>query len=39
VAAHGLLYTAGVLASFWLLAGLLLALRAGGVPLVPPASG
>jgi thiol:disulfide interchange protein/DsbC/DsbD-like thiol-disulfide interchange protein len=30
VAAQGLLYTAGVLASFWLLAGLLLVLRAGG---------
>lgn len=27
---HGLAYTAGVLVSFWLLAGLLLALRAGG---------
>lgn len=30
---HGLAYTAGVLASFWLLAGLLLALRAGGAEL------
>lgn len=28
--AHGLLFTAGVLASFWALAGALLALRAGG---------
>ena len=28
--AHGLLYTAGVLASFWVLAGLLLALRGAG---------
>ncbi len=27
---HGLVFTAGVLASFWALAGLLLALRAGG---------
>jgi thiol:disulfide interchange protein DsbD len=30
---HGLAYTGGVLASFWLLAGLLLALRAGGAEL------
>jgi len=27
---HGLFFTAGVLASFWILAGLLLLLRAGG---------
>src|SRR5258706_40162 len=31
--AHGLVYAAGVLASFWALAGLLLALRAGGASL------
>jgi len=30
VIAHGLTFTAGVLASFWVLAGVLLALRAGG---------
>jgi thiol:disulfide interchange protein DsbD len=30
VAAHGLVFTAGVLVSFWTLAGLLAALRAGG---------
>jgi len=30
VIAHGLTFTAGVLISFWLLAGILLALRAGG---------
>ncbi|MDP1579675.1 MAG: protein-disulfide reductase DsbD family protein [Candidatus Didemnitutus sp.] len=30
VVQHGLVFTAGVLASFWALAGLLLALRAGG---------
>ncbi|MGF1679347.1 MAG: protein-disulfide reductase DsbD family protein [Candidatus Methylacidiphilales bacterium] len=30
VMAHGLTFTAGVLASFWLLAGVLLMLRAGG---------
>ena len=28
--AHGLVFSAGVLASFWLIAGLLIALRAGG---------
>ncbi len=31
--AHGLLFTAGVLVSFWAIAGLLLALRAGGATL------
>ncbi len=30
VIGHGLLYTAGILVSFWFLAGLLLVLRAGG---------
>ena len=30
---HGVAYTAGVLASFWALAGVLLAVRAGGAPL------
>lgn len=30
IAAHGLVFTAGVLASFWLLAGVLIALRSGG---------
>jgi thiol:disulfide interchange protein len=30
VAAHGLVFTAGVLVSFWTLAGVLVALRAGG---------
>lgn len=30
VVAHGLTFTAGVLVSFWILAGILLALRAGG---------
>lgn len=30
VVSHGLLFTAGVLVSFWILAGALLALRAGG---------
>lgn len=30
IAAHGLVFTAGVLASFWLLAGVLITLRSGG---------
>jgi thiol:disulfide interchange protein DsbD len=33
VVRHGLSYTSGVLASFWILAGILLALRAGGAQL------
>ncbi|MFZ5497142.1 MAG: protein-disulfide reductase DsbD family protein [Verrucomicrobiota bacterium] len=33
VVAHGLVFTAGVFLSFWVLAGLLLALRAGGAQL------
>jgi thiol:disulfide interchange protein DsbD len=33
VVVHGLVFTGGVLLSFWLLAGLLLALRAGGAQL------
>ncbi len=31
--AHGIAYTAGVLVAFWVLAGALLAVRAGGAPL------
>jgi thiol:disulfide interchange protein len=30
IVAHGLVFTAGVLVSFWILAGILIALRAGG---------
>ncbi|MCC5834703.1 MAG: thioredoxin family protein [Opitutales bacterium] len=30
IVAHGLVFTAGVMASFWLLAGVLIALRSGG---------
>src|SRR5690606_19397444 len=30
IVAHGLVFTAGILLSFWLLAGILIALRAGG---------
>lgn len=33
IVGHGLLFTAGVLVSFWILAGVLLALRAGGAEL------
>ena len=33
ITAHGLVFTAGVLISFWVLAGVLLALRAGGAQL------